>query len=180
MHGYYVYMGTWGTQIFDDDIALDVRGAFRELLAKNKDITTIEQAIEKEFIIDGDTDGNDTVLLALCCAELETGTLTETTSSKTLEVIESGRNYEFWRHETSLPDANARKQELDQIKLYIDAYDGIAVERTEWKHLDESLPSAHSHKQKNSAITLISRLFYALGTVCLIVLAAYVLYMTIG
>jgi hypothetical protein len=131
-------MGTWGTRIYEDDVALDIRGDFLEGRASGRPIADIEQSIKAEYIDDDVPEVNDVVLLALACAELETATLTDETKRAALEVIESGRQYEHWRQEISNDEAGRRKRELTRIKRYLDEYTGSPVKRKSWIELQKT------------------------------------------
>lgn len=130
-------MGTWGTRIYEDDIALDLRGDFLERHHNGETVETIEAAIKEEYIEDDVPEVTDVVVLALACVELETATLTEETKQAALEVIESGRQYKHWQDETSPAEAGRRKRELTLVKSYLDQYDGLAVKRKSWTELQK-------------------------------------------
>jgi hypothetical protein len=130
-------MGAWGARIYEDDTALDVRGDFMDMLYGDLGIKTIEANIHEMYIEDDSQENNDIVLLALCCAELETGTLTEHTKKAALEVIDSGRQYDVWLKEAGKDDAALRKRELTLIRKYIDNYNGKPVKRRSWLELQK-------------------------------------------
>lgn len=134
-------MGTWGTRIYEDDTALDVRHRFLSYIStlpseqrtRQETIAEIEQVIYGEF----KGDDADTVTLALCCVELEKGLLTEETKRNTLEVIGSGRDIARWDDAAS-EDFAKRKDELTLIRKYIEDYDGRPVMRKSWIELQKS------------------------------------------
>lgn len=135
---YYVAMGTWGTRVYEDDVALDVRGDFLESRSNGDPIEEIEAAIRDEYYEEDVPEVNDVVTLALACVELETGTLTDVTRQAALEVIESGRQYEHWQREASADDAGRRKRELTLIKKYLETYNGRPVRRKSWLELQKT------------------------------------------
>jgi len=137
-------MGTWGTRIYEDDIALDLRGDFLERHHDGETVETIEAAIKEEYIEDDVPEVTDVVLLALACVELETATLTKETKQAALEVIESGRQYKHWQDETSPAEAGRRKRELTLVKSYLDQYDGLPVKRKSWTELQKEDGYSHN------------------------------------
>lgn len=97
-------MGTWGTGIFSDDTACDVRESFRDLIA---DGLTPEQATKKikaDFIVARKSDvfgQNRIVWLALAATQWKLGRLLDRVKSEALRIIDSGEDLEAWREESS-------------------------------------------------------------------------------
>lgn len=63
-------MGTWGTRIYEDDTALDVRGDFLERFHAGEAVSEIEAAIKEEYFEEDIPEVTDVAILALACAEL--------------------------------------------------------------------------------------------------------------
>lgn len=171
-------MGTWGTKIYEDDAALDVHDEFLELHGKSVNIAEIESRIESEFIDTKYPDGNDVVILALCCSELETGTLTDATKEKALEIIASERQIKFWQQEATEEYAERRKLELDTLKTIIEHYAGSPVENDDWNMASfddpETMPKTPNQQiPPKGALGVLYRVGYALGYICLFALVAY-------
>src|SRR5687768_9132241 len=112
-------MGAWGARIYEDDTALDIRADFRERLEQGHNVEDIEIDVLHDYLIDY-AENDDVVHLALCCVELETGTLTKSVKEKALEVIDSGRQKEYWLQEAGKVGAGLRKRELTLIRKYIE------------------------------------------------------------
>jgi hypothetical protein len=133
-------MGTWGTGIYEDDTALDVRQEFLSHITtpSARERTWREYIADVEKSIYGEFKGDDadTVTLALCCVELEKGLLTEETKRNTLEVIGSGRDIARWE-DAAFEDLTKRKHELTLIRKYIEKYDGKPVKRKSWVELQK-------------------------------------------
>lgn len=55
-------------------------------------------------------------------------------------MIASGRQYEYWKQESSPAEAGRRKRELTRIKSYIDDYNGTPVKRKSWTALQKDDP----------------------------------------
>lgn len=135
-------MGAWGARIYEDDVALDIRHDFIVQLAEGTVVDDIERMVEEENIEADDVGDNDVVWLALCCVELETGTLTDKVKHAALEVIQSGRQHERWLTEAGKDDAAARKRELTLVRKYIESYNGKAVKRKSWIALQKAEASS--------------------------------------
>lgn len=133
-------MGTWGTRIYEDDMALDLRADFLDGISNGESVTTLETRLLDEYADDDAPEIKDVALLALACVELESGMLSDTTKTATLEVIASGRQYEHWKREASAADAGRRKRELMRIRRYIEQYDGTPVKRKSWTVLQKADP----------------------------------------
>lgn len=134
-------MGTWGTQLYEDDTALDARSDFLEYRKSGMGVKAAEQAVidEAQDTFDGEPEWIDITWLALCCAELETGTLSQLAKSKALEIIDSKRQYDFWiEYGGDKTDAGARSREMALIKKYITAYDETPVKRKSWLALQKA------------------------------------------
>jgi hypothetical protein len=87
-------MGTWGTGLFEDDLALDIKDMFKELI---KDGQTVQEAIstvleEFEDALE-DFDEGATVVLALCSLGEEKGCITEELRDELRNVA---FNIEYW------------------------------------------------------------------------------------
>ncbi len=134
-------MGTWGTRIYEDDTALDLRADFLDGISDGESVTTLEMRLLDEYADDDVPEIKDVALLALVCAELESGTLSDKMKTAALEVITSGRQYEHWKQEASTADAGRRKRELTRIKQYLEAYDGTPIKRKSWTALQKADPN---------------------------------------
>lgn len=125
-------MGTWGMRIYEDDVALDIRDEFIEQLHDGVSVTNIEKSILTEYIEESPPE-DQTVYLALACAELETGTLSDATKQKALQEITNGPDPEVWGE-----GIGARKREFTLIKKYLETYDGKPVKRKSWLVLQKA------------------------------------------
>lgn len=108
-------MGGWGTAIFSDDLAADVRGDWRELLLDGREtegaaeelLSSYQHAVE-------DPDDSVVFWLALAAAQMETGRLQATVKDKALAIIEAGGDVARWEEEDpSL--ARQRQKVLDRL-----------------------------------------------------------------
>jgi hypothetical protein len=99
-------MGTWGTGIFADDTACDVRDDYRDMIADGvSDALARERMIQEHLEQYGEcrADMEPTFWLALARTQWEIGRLDDATKAKALEVIDSGTDLENCR----LLDADA-------------------------------------------------------------------------
>ena len=90
-------MGTWGTSIFEDDTAADVRADYRELLEGGlKELSATDRMIRDyaEYIED-EVDG-PVFWLALAVAQWELGRLESRVADKALKVISTGADLLRW------------------------------------------------------------------------------------
>ena len=80
-------MGTWGTGIFEDDMALDVRNAFEDALATGATLPeATDQVLEQFADALDDTDDRPVVYLALAALQLERGAVQPEIQEKALVV----------------------------------------------------------------------------------------------
>ncbi len=118
-------MGTWGHGIFDNDIALDMRGEFEEALAEGLDahaatqrvIATYEESFE-------DFDEAPMVRLALAGLQLEHGSLEPWVRHQALAVIDADPNLERWLEGWDAGRAEAeaeRRKVLEGLKARLAA-----------------------------------------------------------
>lgn len=133
-------MGAWGTRIYEDDFCLDVRADYLEDLANSISPAEAEEQLLKdvEEAYDNNTHLNDLAILSLGCAQLETATLTPSIKQKVLEVIDSGRDADYWREETDAEEAGLRKRELTLVRKYVTTYKGEKVRRKSWIDLQRA------------------------------------------
>jgi hypothetical protein len=83
-------MGAWGPAVFSDDLALDVRGEWRDALIAGEDPAAVTNRLEARY-------GTDVVFwLALAAAQHETGHLQDRVRDRALAEIEAGADLELW------------------------------------------------------------------------------------
>ncbi len=90
-------MGAWGTAIFSDDLAADVRDDFRDLIGEGLSPT---QAVEKLLLEHAssvkDNDEAPVFWIALALTQWKLGRLEERTKLEALRAIESGQGLRPW------------------------------------------------------------------------------------
>ena len=91
-------MGAWGTGIFSDDTARDVRHVWREALMDGLDDEAATMRVLHECGgVFADEDEFVVGWTALAAAQMQTGRLQPMVGERTLEIIEAGGDVESWR-----------------------------------------------------------------------------------
>jgi hypothetical protein len=86
-------MGAWGTGIFQDDTACDVRDTFRELIAEGQS----PEAATGQILAEYDTGNDSTVVwIALAATQSKLGRLIPRVRDRALEIIHSDGDLAFW------------------------------------------------------------------------------------
>jgi hypothetical protein len=108
-------MGAWGTAIFSDDLAADVRGEWRELLLDGAE-TEAAAATVKERFGHALEDEDDSIVfwLAFAAAQMETGRLQDEVRDRALASIASGGDVERWAEDDPVL-ARQRQRVLDRL-----------------------------------------------------------------
>ena len=90
-------MGAWGTAIFSDDTASDIRGDYRDLLGDGYSPAEATDQILSEWkdSLD-DPEERSVVWLALAVTQWKLGRLEERVKGKALEIIDSGSDLDRW------------------------------------------------------------------------------------
>ena len=116
-----VKMGTWGTAIFSDDIATDVRDVFTDMIGEGLSTTAATKCLltEYEEELDDPDDGN-VVWLALAATQHKLGRLTTKVKNKAIRIIDSGADIARWEACTK-SEINQRKKHLAKLRLQLTA-----------------------------------------------------------
>ena len=100
-------MGVWGTGLFSDDVACDVRDHYRELLEDGaEDSAATQQTVEKFRTYLDEPEG--IALLALAVTQSTLGRLDSDIRDRALAVIDRGADLEVWERENSKQLAKRR------------------------------------------------------------------------
>jgi hypothetical protein len=107
-------MGAWGTALFSDDTAADVRDGYRDLIGDGFTSTEATDSLVKEW---GDTlndsDEASVFWLALASTQWQCGRLETRVKSKALKIIEEGSDLRRWHDDPKL----LKKREAVLAKL---------------------------------------------------------------
>ena len=108
-------MGTWGTSIFSDDFAADIKGEFRDKIANgiSPAVATTELISEYTEELD-DPDEAIVFWLALAAAQWKLGRLQDIVKQKALEVLSAGTAADRWADNEK--DYQKRLVVLDKLK----------------------------------------------------------------
>lgn len=90
-------MGTWGTAIFSDDLAADIRGDFRELIGDGLTPSEATERLKAEYSSSLDDPDERTVFwIALALTQWKLGRLEESTKKMALQFIDDGTDLARW------------------------------------------------------------------------------------
>lgn len=110
-------MGTFGTAIFSDDFACDIRDEFKALIG---DGMTSEEATKYLLASNLDSSTNEdeasVFWLSLAAIQWKNGRLLEYVKQKAIEVIESGSDLKRWELEGDKKLVGKRQKELIKLK----------------------------------------------------------------
>ena len=112
-------MGSWGPSLYNDDVAVDVRREYKELLKSGK---TDEEALQEIFStfaeIISDPEDGPVLWFALADTMWKLGRLTPEVQQQALKHIEAGADLCRWK-EQDPKQATKRKEVLEQLKAQL-------------------------------------------------------------
>ena len=108
-------MGAWGPGIFSDDVACDVRDAFRQRVADGMDGVAATDEMIQDWLQDVDEEDPDTLVfwLALAATQSKVGRLENRVRDKALGIIDSGKDLRNWEEQG---DGNKRAKHLEKLR----------------------------------------------------------------
>jgi len=111
-------MGAWGTSIFSDDLALDIRREYGVLLSVGKDTETIERMLMDYYssILNCNDPDEDVFWFALAHAEWKKGRLSDRVKEKALRALDSGRDLNRWHAKGNEKDYRERTKVLKAFR----------------------------------------------------------------
>ncbi|HYE21924.1 MAG TPA: DUF4259 domain-containing protein [Tepidisphaeraceae bacterium] len=109
-------MGTWGTSIFSDDTAADVRDAFTDLVAEglNSPDATARLIRESAEIL-GDEDDAVVFWLALAATQWKLGRLLDEVRDRAVSIVDAGDDLRRWE-DSSRSEVNQRTKHLAKLR----------------------------------------------------------------
>src|SRR5256885_9011700 len=91
-------MGAWGTALFSDDVACDVRDHYRQLLEDGvEDSAATRLTVEKFASYLEETDG--VALIAFAVTQSKVGRLEPAVRDRALAIIDAGADLAVWERE---------------------------------------------------------------------------------
>jgi hypothetical protein len=108
-------VGSWGTAIFSDDFAADIRGDWRDAIIDGADPDEVTRGLIDRLAQDeGDQTETTLFWLALAAAQMETGRLDSAVRDRALAIIGAGGDLARWRAED---ESLARQREKVLTRL---------------------------------------------------------------
>lgn len=114
-------MGVWGTAIFSDDTACDIRDEYSALLISGISDEEAEEALLKGYESLNGTWDEPVVWLALAFCEWKKGRLSERVKKRAIEIIDSGEDLQHWKESSSAKECRQREKELQKLKTRLES-----------------------------------------------------------
>lgn len=110
-------MGAWGTAIFSDDLAQDVRREYNILLSIGKDNEEIEKMLINYYssILNCNDSDEDVFWFALALCEWKKGRLSSFVKAKALDALKNGYNLERWNTVGNEKNYEKRRKVLNDL-----------------------------------------------------------------
>lgn len=109
-------MELWGFEIFDDDIALDVKSAFEEYIDSGMStLEATEQIMHEYEDALSDSDQRWSIILALAILQLREDDVQDDTRDMALDIIENGEFLDSWEY-LDEEDLKERKKILKTLR----------------------------------------------------------------
>lgn len=109
-------MGAWGSGIFEDDVACDVRIQFRHAIEDGKSPSAARTAVLKTWKRAlKDPDDGPTIWLALAATQLQCKCLEKQVRDKAVAILKSGGDIERWRETGDAKLIRSRKAVLARL-----------------------------------------------------------------
>lgn len=110
-------MGAWGTAIFSDDLASDIRDSWKELLGESLSPEQATKVIIKNYGAElNDPEEKLVFWLALAASQWKTGRLQLAVKDKALQIIDSKENLKYWKAKGATK-TDIKKREKVELKL---------------------------------------------------------------
>lgn len=108
-------MGTWGTAIFSDDLATDIKSDFRDKIAFGKSASDATKELVEEYQDSlADREESCVFWIALAATQWKLGRLEKEVRKQALEIINNKRDLERWREDSK--DLKKREVVLEKLK----------------------------------------------------------------
>ncbi|HEY3783627.1 MAG TPA: hypothetical protein VGL56_21290 [Fimbriimonadaceae bacterium] len=132
-------MGTWGTAIFSDDLAADLRGELKDLIGNGKTPEEATEQLKKDYSRALRDIGEGPVFwLALAASQWKLGRLTPEVKENALRVIDSGQDLKRWEATPALH--TKRSKVLANLRETLNSEQPLAkkinppyIDSTDWR-----------------------------------------------
>ena len=114
-------MGAWGYEIFEDDVACDVKDEFEELCESGLSPleSTLRLLSEYDYLLDEKEDDEYPIFyLVIASLQLQHSCLQEDVRNETLFIIENEIGLDVWK-EAGLDEYEGRKKVLSRLKVQL-------------------------------------------------------------
>ena len=113
-----VSLGAWGTAVFSDDLAADIREDWRDYVGEGM----TPEAATRQILADhgdatSDPEESGVVWLALAVSQWRTGRIVPDVLARAIEIIDSGSDLRRWEQQPKLRQARARVLERTREQL---------------------------------------------------------------
>lgn len=109
-------MGTWGTDVFDDDISMDIKAEFDNAIAEGMSLKQATKQILVSFSdVLNDEEEGPLVYIVLAALQIRQGTVIRKIKQEALKIISAGQGLERWE-EAGEELFNKRKCVLNDLK----------------------------------------------------------------
>ena len=114
-------MGAWGTDVFSDDLAQDIRREYNILLSIGKDNSEVEEMLINYYssILNCKDPDEDIFWYALALSEWKQGRLSDFVKSQALGALANGRDLERWKVAGNEKNYVKRKKVLQKFRAVI-------------------------------------------------------------
>ena len=114
-------MSAWGTAIFSDDLAMDIRRDYGILLATGKENSEAEDMLIKYYssILNSHGPDEEVFWYALALSEWKKGRLSDFVKEKALRALDAGKDLERWNVAGNEKNYEKRKQVLKEFRNVI-------------------------------------------------------------
>ncbi len=115
-------MGTWGYDIFDNDVAADVRTRFEDALELGDSAAHATSVVLREWseALDDPADGPH-VWLALAALQADRNALQGSVRDHAIQIIDSGAGLAGWDQEASPEEYAGRQRVLEELRARLGA-----------------------------------------------------------
>jgi len=110
-------MGAWGSAIFSDDTAADLRDDWKDLLGEGLSPEEATKKLVEEYQPGSDGDQSSVFWLALAETQWKTGRLLDCVKQKAIRIIDSRENLKLWEKDgVAKSDLKKREAVLEKLK----------------------------------------------------------------
>ena len=109
-------MGVWGTELFDDDLALDIKADCEASIENGDDTGSVASSLRLSYLSDGDPfDDRPVVVMVLASLLLDRGIRAHPILVEALDIVRIQDGLERWRLEASPEDVEQRRRVYDHL-----------------------------------------------------------------